>query len=146
VKPRDRNAALCGRIAATKSIMGHSILFVDDDFDTRALIKRALELQDFGVVVVASSFEALEVVALRKFDAYLLDNWLPEMSGVELCLKLREKDSDTPIVFLSGAGRYIDKVEALSAGANSYLTKPIDLDELKVCLNELLYGTAGTTD
>ena len=118
--------------------MGHSILFVDDDPDTRALIERALELQGYEVVLAASCFEALDVIAVKKFDAYLLDNWLPEMSGVELCLQLRQKDSDTPIVFLSGAGRYIDKVEALSAGANSYLTKPIDLDELVSCLREVL--------
>ena len=125
--------------------MGHSVLFVDDDHDTRALIERALELQGFEVVLAADSFQALDVIAERKFDAYLLDNWLPEMSGVELCLKLREKDSDTPIVFLSGAGRYIDKVEALSAGANSYLTKPIDLDELVSCLRELLLGNREQT-
>lgn len=120
--------------------MGHSILFVDDDEDTRALIQRALELQGFEVVLVANAFEALDVIRVKRFDAYLLDNWLPEMSGVELCLKLRENDSNTPIVFLSGAGRYIDKVEALSAGANSYLTKPIDLDELLNCLKEVLPG------
>ncbi len=124
--------------------MGYSILFVDDDQDTRALIHRALELQGFEVVVVATSFEALDVITVKKFDAYLLDNWLPEMSGVELCLKLREKDSETPIIFLSGAGRYIDKVEALSAGANSYLTKPIDLDELVCCLKEMLNASPFT--
>ena len=118
--------------------MGHSILFVDDDQDTRALIQRALELEGYEVVLAANAFDALDVIAVKKFDAYLLDNWLPEMSGVELCLKLRQKDSATPIIFLSGAGRYIDKVEALSAGANSYLTKPIDLDELVSCLREVL--------
>jgi len=122
--------------------MGQSILFVDDDQDTRALIERALELQGYDVVLAANCFEALDVIAVKKFDAYLLDNWLPEMSGVELCLQLRQKDSDTPIIFLSGAGRYIDKVEALSAGANAYLTKPIDLDELVCCLKEMLSGTS----
>jgi DNA-binding response OmpR family regulator len=118
--------------------MGYSLLFVDDDNDTRALIERALSLADFEVVVAASANEALQLAAAKKFDVYLLDNWLPEISGVELCLKLRETDSECPIVFLSGAGRYIDKVEALSAGANAYLTKPIDLDELVQCLNQIL--------
>jgi DNA-binding response OmpR family regulator len=60
----------------------------------------------------------------------MIDNWMPGGSGVDLCKKLREFDAHTPILFYSGAAYDKDKQEAFSSGAQGYLTKPVDNDEL----------------
>jgi DNA-binding response OmpR family regulator len=60
----------------------------------------------------------------------VIDNWLHEGSGIELCKKLRELDPGTPILFYSGAAFDRDKQEAFASGAQAYLTKPVDNDEL----------------
>jgi DNA-binding response OmpR family regulator len=73
---------------------------------------------------------ALLLARSNKFDLYMIDNWMPGGSGVDLCKKLREFDSHTPILFYSGAAHDRDKQEALSSGAQAYLTKPVDNDEL----------------
>ena len=70
--------------------------------------------------------EALELIARGRFDLYLLDNWLPGGSGVELCREIRRSDPSTPIVFYSGAGLDFEREEALAAGAQAYLVKPGD--------------------
>ena len=73
---------------------------------------------------------ALLLAQKDSFDLYILDNWLPDKSGVDLCLKLREIDPTTPILFYSGAALESDKTTALSCGAQAYITKPSDCDEL----------------
>jgi DNA-binding response OmpR family regulator len=73
---------------------------------------------------------ALLLARSNKFDLYMIDNWLPGGSGIDLCKQLREFDSHTPILFYSGAAYDRDKQEAFSSGAQGYLTKPVDNDEL----------------
>jgi len=61
---------------------------------------------------------------------YMIDNWMPGTSGVDLCARLRKFDRQTPILFFSGAAYERDRREAMAAGAQSYLTKPANPDEL----------------
>jgi DNA-binding response OmpR family regulator len=118
--------------------MAPSVLFVDDDVDTRVMVETALTHYHFEVVLASNYSEAIEAIMTRRFHIIILDNWMPEVTGIELCKKMRQLDDRTPVIFLSGAGRHDDKAEAVAAGADCYLTKPIDLDELVKCLNEWL--------
>src|SRR4051812_41878188 len=103
------------------------VLCVEDDDETCLLICNLIGLINCQVTTVQSVGEALEKIKSEKFDLYLLDNWLPGGSGVELCRKIRETDSQTPVIFYSGAAYDSDKQEALRAGAQVYLVKPSDI-------------------
>jgi len=106
------------------------ILCTEDDPDTRDLIVLLLSGHDCEVVTSASSPESVHLARTQRFDLYLLDNWLAGSSGVELCQELRSFDLKTPILFYSGAAYDKDKEQALGSGAQGYLTKPADGDEL----------------
>lgn len=100
------------------------ILCTEDDADTRDLIVIMLNASNCDVVTSTSSSEAMHLARTQCFDLYLLDNWLPGPSGIELCQELRKLDSKTPILFFSGAAYDADKRQAQECGAQGYLTKP----------------------
>jgi len=106
------------------------ILCTEDDADTRELIVLLLNTHNCEVVTSASSHESLHFARTQHFDLYLLDNWLAGSSGIELCKKLRRLDAKTPILFYSGAAYDKDKKQAEECGAQGYLTKPADGDQL----------------
>jgi len=106
------------------------ILYAEDDADTRELVTVILENQNCMVVATESHYEALRLARSEQFDLYLIDNWMPGISGVMLCEQLREFDQHTPVLFYSGAAYETDKQRALSSGAQGYLVKPVDGDEL----------------
>jgi len=114
---------------ANSSVEKKRILFVEDDEDLRELV--ALTLTDYSFICARDFKEGLRMARQRYFDLYILDNWLPDRSGVELCRSIREFDPHTPVVFLSGAAYESDMREALSAGAQIYLTKPSFPDEIE---------------
>ena len=107
-----------------------NILFIEDDADTRELVAFVLKRENYEVVVAENYEQALALAATGRFDLYLLDNWLPGGSGVELCRRLRAFDANTPILFYSGAAYEQDKLEALASGAQGYLTKPVAHEQL----------------
>ena len=106
------------------------ILYAEDDQDTRELVTLVLETQNCQVIATDSYEEALRLARAQHFDLYLIDNWMPGLSGVGLCEQLREFDQHTPVLFYSGAAYETDKQSALSSGAQGYLVKPVDGDEL----------------
>jgi DNA-binding response OmpR family regulator len=106
------------------------ILYTEDDADTRELVSYVLAGSNYRVMVAENNDTALLLARSNHFDLYMIDNWMPGGSGVELCRKLREFDAFTPILFYSGAAYDKDKQEAFSSGAQAYLTKPVDNDEL----------------
>lgn len=114
------------------------ILCVEDDDETCLLIKNLFGPINCEVTTVQSVQEAWQKIESEKFDLYLLDNWLPGGSGVELCRRIRETDTRTPIVFYSGAAYDADKQEALAAGAQRYLVKPADISILVTSIRELI--------
>lgn len=107
-----------------------NVLFVEDDADTRELMAIILKSKDYQVVLAASYEEALLLARVMRFDLFIMDNWMPGGSGIELCKKLREFDATTPIIFYSGAAYECDKREAFASGAQAYLTKPTDTETL----------------
>jgi DNA-binding response OmpR family regulator len=106
------------------------ILYTEDDADTRELVSYVLARNNYKVMLAENNNYALFLAQSNKFDLYIIDNWMPGGSGVDLCRKLREFDSHTPVLFYSGAARERDMQEAFSAGAQGYLTKPVDNDQL----------------
>ncbi|MEA2205252.1 MAG: two-component system, OmpR family, response regulator [Blastocatellia bacterium] len=106
------------------------ILCTEDDRDTRDLIKMVFTQNNCEVITGETPVLALELAKARPFDLYLIDNWMPEISGTDLCEALRLFDSETPILFYSGAAYPKDKEKAFACGAQGYLTKPTGNDEL----------------
>lgn len=106
------------------------ILCTEDDSDTRELLVLELTNSGFEVVCVESAEEALTTAQLEFFDLYLIDGWLPGMSGDGLCQRIRNFDSRTPILFYSGAAFQSDKERAYASGAQGYVVKPAKDNEL----------------
>jgi len=100
------------------------VLYVDDDEDSREMLRMLLESRSIETKAVGTAGEALSAIQAEHFDLYLLDGWLPDLDGFELCRKMRGYDSSTPILFFSGSGREADKKMGQQAGANAYVIKP----------------------
>jgi DNA-binding response OmpR family regulator len=105
------------------------ILCTEDHADTCELIRLVLSYYNCDVIA-ETPLKAMELARTSSFDLYLLDNWIPGMSGTDLCKSLRIIDPETPILFYSGAAHPKDKAEAYASGAQGYLVKPADPDEL----------------
>jgi len=114
------------------------ILSTEDDPDTRDLLHLLLKLEGFEVLYADNADEALSLASTSHFDLYLLDNWVPGLAGEDLCRKLRQFDQTTPILFYSGAGNESDKDGAIAAGAQGYVVKPANPDELTSQIHALI--------
>ena len=106
------------------------ILCTEDDPDTRELIVWVLTRHGFDVTCSESADHALELAKAQCFDLFLVDSRMPHLSGTELTKKLREFDIKTPILFYTGAALDSDEEAAHLAGAQGYLVKPVDNDDL----------------
>jgi two-component system, OmpR family, KDP operon response regulator KdpE len=109
--------------------MNAKILIVDDEPQIRGVIRTALISEGFLTVEVRAAEEAFEKFREERFDLILLDVNLPGMSGLEACAEFR-RGSDIAIVMLTVRNSEKDKIEALDAGADDYVTKPFSMPEL----------------
>jgi two-component system KDP operon response regulator KdpE len=107
-----------------------TILVVDDDNSFRRALRVTLSGMGFTIVDVPRADEALSLVQLTQFDAVLLDVDMPGVGGVEACRSIRSAIGRLPILMLSAMNSEDDKVLALNAGADDYITKPFGLKEL----------------
>jgi two-component system response regulator MprA len=114
------------------------ILVVDDDLAVCRSIDRALRLEGYEVVTVATGHDALEAVAQGSPDALVLDLQLPDLDGLQVCRRIREAGNDTPILMLTARHGIDDRVQGLDAGADDYLVKPFALEELLARLRALM--------
>lgn len=106
------------------------ILCTEDDADTRDLLAFVLTDQGYEIICTDSTDEAIHLAKTEHFDLYLVDNWMPGLSGPDLTRKLREIDIKTPVLFYSGAGYDYNKEDARLSGAQGYLVKPVANEEL----------------
>ena len=106
------------------------ILFVDDDADTREMVQILLHQAGFKVSIATHPDDVLTLTTSQKFDAIVLDNWMPDLTGIEVCRHIRTHDQSTPIIFCSGAVTDKDIAAAKAAGAHDYIEKPFDPDRL----------------
>ena len=105
------------------------VLVVDDELAIRRFLRVALNAQGYGVSEAANGWEALNAVIAHRPDVIILDLGLPDMDGVEVTRRLREW-SQIPVIVLSVREQESDKISALDAGADDYLTKPFSSGEL----------------
>ena len=106
------------------------VLYIEDHEDTRELVTLVLEQKRIEVVTGSTIRSGVALAGSEDFDLYLLDSWLPDGSGLELCRKIREFDKATPILFYSAAAYEIDRMDAIKSGAQAYLIKPSHPSEL----------------
>lgn len=116
------------------------ILIIDDDIDVIGTLTRLLERQNYEVTGVTSGEAGLDMIRNRLPDLLILDIIMPEMSGLDVCRKLRSDDTYNwmPILFLSARNSTDDIVEGLDLGADDYITKPFEITELNARLRSLL--------
>jgi len=112
------------------------VLCVEDDRDTCEVLR--FVMTDFEFIAVSTIAAAEEKIAAGGFDLYVLDNWLPDGNGVELCERIRASGSRSPIIFTSAIGQRHDIDVAMSAGANRYLVKPYEPETLVQAVKDLL--------
>lgn len=117
----------------------HTILLVEDDLEFAELIEAFLKIRNIQVDTIDDPFKAL-VTDLNDYDLVLLDLGLPGLDGLEVCKTFRQK-STIPIIISSARGSVSDKVLGLQLGADDYLPKPYDPDELYARINSLLRRT-----
>jgi len=106
------------------SIPRPRVLCVDDDEDTRVMLSTLLKFALIEAKTVGTAAQALSSMKTDSFDLYLLDSWLPDLDGFELCRRMRDFDPHTPILFFSGAAYEADKKKGIEAGADAYVAKP----------------------
>jgi DNA-binding response OmpR family regulator len=114
------------------------ILLVEDDINMAHLVKRGLEEEGYAVDVAGNGLEGQNLAENWPYDLVILDIVLPEKNGLDVCVSLREKKVDTPILLLTCKSDVRDKVNGLNSGADDYLTKPFDIGELLARVHALL--------
>lgn len=114
------------------------ILFADDNSDIRELVHFQLTAAGFRVSTAADGAAVLRLVTTERFDALLLDYWMTEVTGIELCRQIREFDQSTPILICSGAVTKVDREAAALAGAQGYVQKPFSSKDLIRALGSCL--------
>ena len=110
--------------------MAHKLLLVEDETGIMQFLKQGLEEEGFLITTADNGKTGLELAQQNKFDLLLLDWMLPKMTGFELCTAFRETNKKTPVIFLTAKDTVQETIEGLKAGANDYIKKPFNFDEL----------------
>ncbi|NTW28561.1 MAG: sigma-54-dependent Fis family transcriptional regulator [Coriobacteriia bacterium] len=114
------------------------VLIVDDEKNMRWVLGQALAADGFEIIEAADGAKALDLIAEREPDVMVLDHRMPGKDGMEVLRTVRAKGLSFPIIMLTAHGNVATAVEAMKAGATEYLTKPFDLEELKLAIGKAL--------
>ena len=125
--------------------MGERILIIEDDARIASMLRRGLIFEGFDAAVAYDGRAGLDAARDRMPDLVVLDLMLPEIDGMEVCRRLRA-DGDVPILILTARESVPDRVAGLDAGADDYMVKPIDLDELAARLRAIERRVAGRSE
>ncbi|CAM5677783.1 response regulator transcription factor [Kitasatospora aureofaciens] len=118
--------------------MTHTVLIAEDDRAIRDSLTRALTLEGYRVRIAADGTQTLAVLAEQRPDVLVLDVMMPAPDGLEVCRRLRAAGDRTPVLMLTARVEVPDRIAGLDAGADDYLVKPFDVDELFARLRALL--------
>ncbi|GAA2640898.1 response regulator transcription factor [Streptomyces vastus] len=121
--------------------MPHTVLLAEDDRAIRHALERALTLEGYEVTAVADGVEALAQAHRRPPDVLVLDVMMPGIDGLQVCRVLRAEGDRTPILMLTARVETADRIAGLDAGADDYVVKPFDVDEVFARLRALLRRT-----
>jgi two-component system alkaline phosphatase synthesis response regulator PhoP len=114
------------------------VLIIEDELNLQETLRLNLELEGYQVDVLSSGAEALQHIRSFSPDLILLDIMLPVMSGTAIYQQLIKENISTPVIFLTAKNDVKDKIEGLKLGADDYITKPFDLEELLLRINIVL--------
>ncbi|MET9253126.1 response regulator transcription factor [Streptomyces sp. NPDC003717] len=121
--------------------MSRTVLLAEDDRAIRHALERALTLEGYEVTAVADGVEALAEARRARPDVLLLDVMMPGADGLEVCRTLRAEGDGTPILMLTALVETTDRIAGLDAGADDYVVKPFDVEEVFARLRALLRRT-----
>ena len=117
--------------------MDLKFLLVDDEEDILEVVQDRLEAYGFTVVTAGTGLEALHKLAREKFDGIFLDVKMPEMDGIEALEEIRKTDQRTPIIVITSSSTQELAIEAIAKGANEYVLKPFEWEELKAKIEKV---------
>ena len=123
-----------------------SILLVEDEDNLQEALKLNLELESYAVTCCGDGAAALQIIRQEYFHLIILDVMIPEIDGIEVCETIRLQNNDTPILMLSAKNTSADRVLGLKKGADDYLTKPFNLEELLLRVQKLIEKNAKISD
>jgi len=118
--------------------MKNRILLIEDELKTAQSLKKGLEENSYDVDLATHGSGGLQLALTQKYQLIISDIIMPDMNGIELCIRLREKGIDVPLLMLTALGTIDDKVTGFGAGADDYLVKPFEFNELLVRIGALL--------
>lgn len=114
-----------------------SILLVEDELGLAETLKFNLECDGYSVSMAHDGLTATGMLSTGKYDAVVLDVMLPEVDGYQICRQFRATNSQTPVIFLTSRGSSAERIQGLRLGANDYLVKPFEYDELLLRIRNL---------
>ncbi|WP_327096207.1 response regulator transcription factor [Nocardia vinacea] len=120
-----------------------TVLVVDDEPNILDLLSAALRMSGFDVHTAASGYAALAEAAAHPPDIVVLDVMLPDLDGYAVARRLRESDSQVPVLFLTSRDAVEDRIAGLAAGGDDYVTKPFSIEEVLLRLRAILRRTLG---
>lgn len=106
------------------------LLIVEDEIGIQNFLKQGLEEEGFQVDTASNGNEGFEKFTTNSYDLILLDWMMPQVTGLELCTKIRETNTEIPIIFLTAKDTVQETIEGLKSGANDYIKKPFSFEEL----------------
>jgi len=122
------------------------ILLVEDEENIRDVVKLNLEMEGYEVVSSGNGKDALKIIGEQHFDLLILDVMLPDVDGFQICEQVRLTNMEVPIIFLTAKDAAIDRINGLKKGADDYLTKPFQLEELLLRVNNLIKRSSKSPD
>jgi len=120
------------------------ILVVEDDKKLSGFLTRVLAEEGYTVELATTGTEAIQTTQKSSYDAIVLDWMLPEADGLQVCREIRSRGDTTPIIMLTARGETAEKVQGLDTGADDYMVKPFEIEELVARIRALIRRGQGT--
>ncbi len=128
--------------------MSHTILIIEDELNLANTISLNLKAEGYTTILAQNGTVAKDIInkSMSEVDLVMLDVMLPDTSGYELCEQIKKNKAELPVIFLTAKNQKYDKIEGLKLGADDYITKPFDLEELLLRIKNLLKRTNKSTE
>ena len=123
----------------------HRILLLEDDANLGQIVQEHLQMEGFTVTLCADGEDGMKAFAGERFDLCLIDIMMPRKDGFTFARELRQRDQQTPLIFLTAKSLKEDRIEGFKIGCDDYITKPFSVEELLLRIQAVLKRTQGTT-